>query len=190
MEKQKKSMQKKTVMKIKKLEADLKSHLLLEDNWKKSKDALIKENKGLIEDLNLAQSKIKSMRRSIRSKIRVKNQNGKIELEEDEAVDVDKKRRIPVSRSEGGLERKEVKRSTSAAHLKRKERTRIRRQHSEKLRMIRLEAMKSEKIFKSFNKKAASNQKKFQQKIRQSNDTLINVYLKEINILQRVSEQK
>lgn len=187
MEEEKMSMQRRMLGKIKKMEGDLKKHLLLEENWKKSKDALIKENKGLVEDLTMAESRLKDVQRSRAGRSRVKKRVTKSGIPTPNLGDGGRKR-IPVSRSEGRLEKRNIKRSASAVHLKLKERMRKRKQHSEKLRKIRLEAMKGKEAFSSLNKKFHSSQSPFQKKPNHSNENMANTYLKQISHLQNVTE--
>lgn len=190
-EEQKLLVQKRTKGRIKKLEGDLKKHALLEETWEKSKEALLKENKSLAAELNKNQAKLKEMKKKMenRNKKKIKQIKTKIEEKGPKGSRKNSIKKINGTDCVKG-ERDGVRRSASAINFKRDKKSRInvKRQNSEKLRIIRKEALRNDTLFRNYNKKFVSNQRKLQKKLKQSNENLIGVYLKQINELQSVKK--
>ena len=68
--------------KIKKMQHDLKNYNTLEQTWKKSREALLKENKILMDELNKAQTKIKGVKHQIEAKFKIKISKLKNKIQE------------------------------------------------------------------------------------------------------------
>ena len=72
LDEQKMMIKKQNYAKMKKLQNDLKSYNTLEQTWKKSREALLKENKILMDELNKAQTRIKSVKQETEVKYKSK----------------------------------------------------------------------------------------------------------------------
>lgn len=192
-EEQKLVVQKRTLGKIKKLEGDLKKHTLLEENWKKSKEALLKENKSLLDELNKVQNQMKEVKKKHNGNVKKKLRQLKEKLVE-KGVKISKKSiekldEIVEENEENESSSDNIKRSVSAVNLKGRKSDKIlgkKRQNSEKILKVKKETLRNESLFHKYNKNLASNQRKLQKKLKESNENLINVYVRQINELQTV----
>jgi len=82
------------IPKIKRLEAEMKKHSMLEETWQKSRDALIQENKILLKQVNKNEHRIKGIRKIAEKKMKRKFENFKKKLSQSTKFDKIDKRNL------------------------------------------------------------------------------------------------
>lgn len=145
----------------------------------------MKENKGLIDDLNKAKNQLRNLKKSFEAK---RKNKGKVvkEQKKEESVNSDgvNFRRFNAIKKNTQEERQKINRSISAVNLNKegKSSNHMKREKSEKLRHAKGEGFKSQKLLRKYSKNLLSQNKQ----LKKSNENLLEVYLKEINELQIV----